>query len=82
MKEIESLIGQSAPQEILSAGFMVKLRVLIMQTSKATISNPLGAAAGLAMAVLSALIILIAAIGRFDLLPEIISSVLKIVGGS
>lgn len=81
MKDIESLIRKSSPGDILSGNFITKLEVLIRNTGKSTIKNPFGAAAGLALVALSALALVIIATGRADLFPEIISSVLRVVGG-
>lgn len=81
MNDIESLIGKSSPGNILSPNFITKLEVLIKNTGKSAMRNPLGAAAGLAMVALSAILLLAIATGRTDLFPEIISSFLRIMGG-
>lgn len=81
MNDIESLIGKSSPDNILSQNFILRLEVLIKNTGKSAMRNPLGAAAGLAMVALSAILLLAIATGRTDLFPEIISSFLRVMGG-
>ncbi len=79
---IDDKIRKAMPDGILGDDFMARLRMAISNAGQATLRNPFASAAGWTLAGLGAAFTLLVAIGRLDLLPEIVSRLVRFVGGS
>jgi len=62
--------------------FMPKLRVALGKIAYETATNPLGACAGWAMATILVVFAFLAAIGRLDLVPDLVRTIGNVVGVS
>ncbi len=82
MTVIDEALAKSKPGQILSADFIARLEMAIRNVGRATVVNPLAAAAGWAIVGLSACFAALAAIGRADLIPSLVSALVKAIGGS
>ncbi len=81
MTTIDEALEKSKPGNILSANFIAKLEATIKNVGRATAVNPLAAAAGWTIVGLSACFVMLAVIGRADLIPELVSVLVKAIGG-
>jgi hypothetical protein len=79
---MDALIEKAKPQAILKDDFMVRLKVAISNAGRASIANPFASAAGWTLAGLVATFAVLIAIGRIDLLPDIVAGLVRLVGGS
>ena len=79
---IDQKIRQAKPGVILSDDFMERLRTAIHNAGVASMTNPFASAAGWTLVGLTATFALLVAIGRLDMLPEIVSKLVRFVGGS
>lgn len=79
---IDQKIRQAKPGVILSDDFMERLRTAIHNAGVASMANPFASAAGWTLVGLTATFALLVAIGRLDMLPEIVSKLVRFVGGS
>lgn len=79
---MDELIERAKPKTILKDDFMDRLRVAIGNAGKASMANPFASAAGWTLAGLAGTFAVLVAIGRIDLLPDIVAGLVRLVGGS
>lgn len=79
---IDSKISKAAPGQILGNDFIDRLRIVIRNVGQAAVTNPFVSAAGWTLAGLVAAFALLVAIGRVDMLPDIVTKLVRFVGGS
>lgn len=79
---IEDRLRTAKPEGLLRDDFLDRLRVAVKNAGQAAIANPFASAAGWTLAGMAACLTLLAAVGRLDLLPDIVSKLVRFVGGS
>lgn len=79
---MDALIERAKPKKILKEDFMDRLRVAIGNAGRASMANPFASAAGWTLAGLAGTFAVLVAIGRVDLLPDIVAGLVRLVGGS
>jgi len=82
MNNLEETLPKVAPGKILSDGFITRLALAIKSVGKATSVNPFGMAAGFVSIGFLATFAVLAAVDRLDLVPLVISALVRIVGGA
>jgi len=77
----ENEVGNARPGiDIPGPFFIPRLRVALKKIADETVANPLGACAGCAMATILVAFAFLAAIGRLDLVPDLVRTIGNVVG--
>lgn len=79
---MDKLIEKAKPEAILKDDFIDRLRAAIGNAGRASMANPFASAAGWTLAGLVGTFAVLVAIGRADLLPDIVAGLVRLVGGS
>lgn len=83
MDNFENEVGRARPGiDITGPYFIPRLRVALGKIADETVANPLGACAGWAMATILVAFAFLAAIGRLDLVPDLVRTIGNVVGVS